>query len=686
MAYRALRWNGLSLRNKLTIVNVALLTLGIVVAGIGTTLLLRPTLVGQLDAQLRAVAADPVSVVGGDPTTGRFTYDSIRTTPQPYYVAIVADDGTVLVDNWAPRPRAIAPDLGGVHAPAPGPDRPPVGAPSYPVADLHDGLGTSWRAVAVADGDYHADQVHGTLIVALALSNVNATMASFLAIFFGFGVTVVIFGAALTRVLVSATLQPLRSVEATAMAFASGDYATRLPPGAPNTEVGRLSRALNSMLGRIDHALDERQRTIAQMRRFVGDASHELRTPLVTVRGYAELYRMGALDEPEKVSLAMDSIEKEALRMGGLVEDLLQLARLDETRELTKDVIDLEPIAEDAAMDARASRPHRRVRALPVRVIHDEGERDDVPRSEAAAVRSAPAGDGGEPGSRAAEAAPSSAAAEAPSPSTPSAYARNGAPPSAARAQMTGRGAASASAADAVRGPADAGADSATSGGAGRTGRRLGLGSLLGGRPRSPLTGAAPIGQTGQGAEAPVQPREERPSILRRMVRRGVAPAADEPAAAPSPFDDALEEHETADVPAMVLANEDKVRQAISNIVGNAFRYTPDDTPLEIGVTVDVPAREAIVSVVDHGEGIPEQVRQKIFQRFWRADTSRARETGGSGLGLAIVSAIMKAHGGRVDVIETPGGGATFRLIFPLLLADPVDDEPSTGADRSSTS
>ena len=59
----------------------------------------------------------------------------------------------------------------------------------------------------------------------------------------------------------------------------------------------------------------------------------------------------------------------------------------------------------------------------------------------------------------------------------------------------------------------------------------------------------------------------------------------------------------------------------------------------------------------DHGEGIPPQIREKIFQRFWRADTSRTRETGGSGLGLAIVSSIVAAHNGMVDVIETPGGG-----------------------------
>ncbi|MGO2113137.1 MAG: sensor histidine kinase, partial [Pseudoclavibacter sp.] len=269
--------------------------------------------------------------------------------------------------NWGTKPRAVAPSLAPLERLLAAGQ--PNEAPNYSMFDMSDGLGTSWRSVVVGQGDYASDQVTGTLVIGLPLATVNSTMAAFLAIFFGFGLTVVIFGAALTRLLVSATLQPLRSVESTAMSFAAGDYAQRLTESTPNTEVGRLSRSLNMMLGRIDEALDERQATIGRMRRFIGDASHELRTPLVTVRGYAELYRMGALDDPSKVGQAMDRIEKEALRMGGLVEDLLQLARLDETREFERAIVDLEPIAEDAAMDARAQSPNRPVSVAPTRVI-----------------------------------------------------------------------------------------------------------------------------------------------------------------------------------------------------------------------------------------------------------------------------------------------------------------------------
>ncbi len=108
------------------------------------------------------------------------------------------------------------------------------------------------------------------------------------------------------------------------------------------------------------------------------------------------------------------------------------------------------------------------------------------------------------------------------------------------------------------------------------------------------------------------------------------------------------------------------MRQVLTNLMANAIRFTADDSPIEIRISIDDRADSATIAVVDHGEGIPPQIREKIFQRFWRADTSRTRETGGSGLGLAIVSSIVAAHNGVVDVVETPGGGATFRISLPL--------------------
>jgi two-component system OmpR family sensor kinase len=118
--------------------------------------------------------------------------------------------------------------------------------------------------------------------------------------------------------------------------------------------------------------------------------------------------------------------------------------------------------------------------------------------------------------------------------------------------------------------------------------------------------------------------------------------------------------------PPIVLGEENKVRQVVANLLGNARRFSPDDSPLEIVVSVDRAAGTGSIAIVDHGEGIPPQIREQIFERFWRADTSRARETGGSGLGLAIVSSIVTALHGSVGVDETPGGGATFTVTLPL--------------------
>jgi two-component system OmpR family sensor kinase len=106
------------------------------------------------------------------------------------------------------------------------------------------------------------------------------------------------------------------------------------------------------MLNSIETAMTARNKTLEQMRRFVADASHELRTPLVSVRGYAELYRMGALQKPEEVAEAMGRIESEAIRMGDLVESLLALARLDDAKPTEFRELDLIALGRSAAKDA----------------------------------------------------------------------------------------------------------------------------------------------------------------------------------------------------------------------------------------------------------------------------------------------------------------------------------------------
>src|SRR4029450_7145995 len=156
------------------------------------------------------------------------------------------------------------------------------------------------------------------------------------------------------------------AVERTARAIAAGDLSQRVPEGDDRTEVGRLSTALNGMLSRIEHAFRKQQVSEAQarasedqMRRFVADASHEPPPPLPPLRGFAELYRQGAVRSEDDVRRLMSRIEAEGARMGLLVEDLLLLARLDQERPRTFAPVDLGPVAGDAVHDARAVQPDR---------------------------------------------------------------------------------------------------------------------------------------------------------------------------------------------------------------------------------------------------------------------------------------------------------------------------------------
>lgn len=118
--------------------------------------------------------------------------------------------------------------------------------------------------------------------------------------------------------------------------------------------------------------------------------------------------------------------------------------------------------------------------------------------------------------------------------------------------------------------------------------------------------------------------------------------------------------------PVVVQGDEIRLRQVLANLLTNAISHTPSGTPVEVAVA----QRDgtASVSVADHGPGLAPQDASRIFERFYRADKSRARETGGVGLGLSIVAAIMKAHDGTVAVEQTPGGGATFRVLLPATM------------------
>jgi signal transduction histidine kinase len=165
------------------------------------------------------------------------------------------------------------------------------------------------------------------------------------------------------RWLIGRGLAPLSEMAGTAQRITTqGDLTARMPDAGGSTEVGRLGAAINTMLDRIQQAFGARLRSEAKVRQFAADASHELRTPLTTIRGYAELYRQGALDDGQLPD-AMRRIEQEARRMGTLVAELLELARLDRTSSLDITETDLALLVRDAAADARAVEPARPVRA-----------------------------------------------------------------------------------------------------------------------------------------------------------------------------------------------------------------------------------------------------------------------------------------------------------------------------------
>jgi signal transduction histidine kinase len=211
------------------------------------------------------------------------------------------------------------------------------------------------------------------------------------------------------RWLIARGLAPLEKMAITADVITSqGDLTARMPDPGDHAEASQLAAAINTMLDRIQHAFGARWSSEQKVRQFAADASHELRTPLTTIRGYAELYRQGALGETELPN-AMRRIEQEADRMSSLVAELLELARLDRTSSLDLSDVDLSELVRDAAADARAVEPDRRVTAqapASFRVTADEPRlrqvlanllgnvREHTPAGTPVAVRLSRAGEG----------------------------------------------------------------------------------------------------------------------------------------------------------------------------------------------------------------------------------------------------------------------------------------------------
>ncbi len=331
-------------------------------------------------------------------------------------------------------------------------------------------------------------------VVAIPLAEVDRTLDRLLRVE-ALVITAVLAALALASLLlVRLGLRPLDRIGATADAIAAGDLSRRVQPATPRTEVGRLGLALNAMLARLEHAFTRQQASEDRLRRFLADASHELRTPLSSIRGYAELFRIGAARDPADIEKAMTRIEQEAARMGILVEDLLTLARQDELPAVQTLPIDLGPLARDAVDDARVTAPDRTI------------------------------------------------------------------------------------------------------------------------------------------------------SI----------------AAAPD---------------VVVDGDAHQLRQVFGNLLRNALVHTPAGVPIDVAVRRE--QDEAVVTVRDHGDGLPVADPQAIFERFWRAEAGRGRGRAGAGLGLAIVAGIVGAHGGAASAANAPDGGAIFTIRLPLRGATRTAATPS---------
>ncbi len=209
----------------------------------------------------------------------------------------------------------------------------------------------------------------GSIAIGQSLNDVDRTLNRVQWLFFLIGLVIVGLIAVASRTMIKVGLKPLSTVEDTAAQIAAGDLSARLPDAKPTTEVGRLTTSLNAMLSRIEESFAARKSSEDKLRRFVADASHELRTPLTAIRGFAELHRQGAVTGEEDTKQLLSRIEGESVRMGSLVEDLLLLARLDQSREMEHLPVDIAAVTADAVASARVAGPQH-----PITLIGDADE------------------------------------------------------------------------------------------------------------------------------------------------------------------------------------------------------------------------------------------------------------------------------------------------------------------------
>ena len=338
------------LRTQLIVVTVALAALAVVAVAVGSTLVLRSYLYGQVDEQLARSVAPLTSGSVEDPGMPMSRGRNGFTPPVVFFGQVYDEQGTAIGDLGSSIPGSTA-------------------EPVLPVLDADTvssldgapftvkGDGGDWRVLVAPVDDSRTPDV-AAVAVGVPLDGVQSTVSRLLLVDGVVAVAVLVALALVARWVVAASLRPLSEIEQTAHSIAAGDLASRVVNDIPNTEVGRLGASLNLMLDRIETAFAAQENSERaaraseeQMRRLVADASHELRTPLATIRGYAELARQGALSEELSEEEVMQRIEATAQRMGVLIDDLLLLARLDQHRSLAIEPVDLLAVSSDVVRE-----------------------------------------------------------------------------------------------------------------------------------------------------------------------------------------------------------------------------------------------------------------------------------------------------------------------------------------------
>lgn len=349
-----------SLRSKLTLINVVLLALGITIATAVTLFGLRHYLLEAIDTQLTmsrdGLQRTELTINQIESLSSLATIVEKISPREPGGAGALPtpDSVFVAVDE---RGRAI--DFAGV-------------APSQRQLDLARAVtdpASLSQETGVRELKMHGDPYRvvgarlsdgSTVLISTSTKAVQESLLRALKFDAAFGGLLLVLLALITLMSANRTLRPLGDMVETATAIAEGDLTRRVPGRHdPVTEIEQLRLALNAMLQQVESAYVTRERSTAQLRRFVADASHELRTPLSAIRGYLQLYEKGMLGEPAERSRAVSRMSCEADRMARLVEELLTLARLDQRPVLRLRPVDLSRLVRDAADDLRAQQPDR---------------------------------------------------------------------------------------------------------------------------------------------------------------------------------------------------------------------------------------------------------------------------------------------------------------------------------------